>query len=141
MILVCVTDQESCDRLIKAGNTLATLASLPLKVISVRPRKSGNWLASEELEYLFHLSKQLGAEMIIRFHDFAAEAVGDYIANNDVQTVVVGSPPQPGQSVFVGTLEELFPDLPIVCVHDDGRLQLSSVFQDNSNLSDRGAMT
>lgn len=128
MVLVCVTDQESCDRLIEAGKNLAILMATPLKVISVRPKNSEDWLASEELEYLFSLAKSLDAEMIIRFHDYAAEAVADYIKNHDVQTVIVGQPPQPGQSVFISGLEEHFPHLPIICVQDNGRLNVTPYF-------------
>lgn len=129
MVLVCVTDQESCDRLIRAGSQLAGLMATALKVISVRPRHSGDWLASDELEYLFGLAKQLDAEMIIRFHDYAAEAVADYIRKEPIQAVIVGQPPQPGQSVFISSLEEHFPDLPVICVKDNGRVSLSAVFR------------
>ncbi|NLO36004.1 MAG: hypothetical protein GX112_06600 [Clostridiaceae bacterium] len=129
MILVCVTDQESCTRLIKAGRQLADIVAVPLKVISVRPHGSGSWMASEELEYLYNMAKQLNAEMIIRFHDFAAEAVADYVRRQPVKAVIVGEPPQPGQSVFISHLEEHFPDLAILCVKDNGKLQPALVFQ------------
>ena len=129
MILVCVTDQESCTRLIKAGRQLADIVAVPLKVISVRPHGSGSWMASEELEYLYNMAKQLNAEMIIRFHDFAAEAVADYVRRQPVKAVIVGEPPPPGQSVFISHLEEHFPDLAILCVKDNGKLQPALVFQ------------
>ena len=129
MILVCVTDQESCGRLIKAGRQLADIVDVPLKVISVLPHGSGRWMASEELEYLFNISKQLEAEMIIRFHDFAAEAVADFIRHQPVRALIVGEPPEPGQSVFISHLEEQFPDLAILCVKDNGKLQPALVFQ------------
>ena len=129
MIIVCVTDQESYGRLIKAGRHLADIVDAPLKVISVRPHGSGNWMASEELEYLFNMAKQLEAEMIIRFHDFAAEAVADFIRHQPVRALIVGEPPEPGQSVFISHLEEQFPDLAILCVKDNGKLQPALVFQ------------
>jgi K+-sensing histidine kinase KdpD len=136
MVLVCVTDQESCGRLIKAGRNLADMMSVPLKVISVRPKQSGNWFASEELEYLFNLAKQLDAEMIIRFHDYAAEAVADYIEKQNAQAVIVGEPPQAGQSIFITSLEERFNSLPILCVKDDGQLCLAAVYRGNDALDD-----
>ena len=136
MVLVCVTDQASCARLIKAGRNLADILSVPLKVISVRPRRSDDWLASEELEYLFDLSKQLEAEMVIRFHDYAAEAVADYIEKNDVRAVIVGEPPQPGQSVFIASLESRFVSLPVICVKDDGQVCLAAVYSGSENLDD-----
>jgi len=124
MILVCVTDQESCGRLINAGRKLADITDNPLKVICVRPRRTAIWFGSDELEYLFNYSKQLGAEMIIFFHDCAVEAVADYIRTNDVQYVIVGMPPDPGQSVFISGLEENFPELPVIALDETGNLQL-----------------
>ena len=123
MVLVCVTDQETCSRLIYTGRELADLENIPLKVICVRPRKTARWLASDEVEFLFNLSKQLGAEMVIIFHDSAVEAVADYIHHHDTHYVLVGSPPQPGQSIFISEIEENFPDIPVITVDQHGTLQ------------------
>ncbi len=130
MVLVCVTDQESCSRLIEAGRKLADITDSLLKVICVRPRRMENWFGSDEVEYLFNRAKQLDAEMIIKFHDYAMESVAEYVASNDIHYVIVGTPPQPGQSVFVSGLEERFPDLPIISVDTDGDLQLVPAFDD-----------
>jgi K+-sensing histidine kinase KdpD len=132
MILVCVTDQESCGRLIEAGRQLADLADVPLKVICVRPRRMENWFGSDEVEYLFNRSKQLGAEMIIIFHDYAVEAVAEYIRTRDVHTIIVGMPPDPGQSIFISGLESRFPHIPIISLGDIGGLQLVRVSEDSS---------
>lgn len=130
MVLVCVTDQESCGRLIETGRKLADITDSPLKVICVRSRRSEYWFASDEVEYLFNKAKQLDAEMIIRFHDYALESVMDYIQTHEIHSVIVGTPPQAGQSIFISGLEEQFPDLPIISVDTDGSLQLVPVFQD-----------
>lgn len=132
MVLVCVTDQESCGRLIEVGKKLADISDNPLKVICVRPRRTETWLGSDEVEYLFNYSKQLGAEMIIIFHDYAVEAVCDYIRSNDVQYVIVGMPPDPGQSIFISSLEESFPDLPVISLDETGSLQLVPAFDENA---------
>lgn len=123
MVLVCVTDQETCSRLIYTGRELADLEQIPLKVICVRPRKAAPWLASDEVEFLYNLSKQLGAEMVIIFHDSASEAVADYIHHHDVRYVLVGSPPQPGQSIFISEIEDNFPEIPVITVDQHGALQ------------------
>ena len=124
MILVCVTDQESCGRLIEAGRKLADLSDTLLKVICVRPRNTENWFGSDEVEYLFNKSKQLDAEMIIIFHDYAIEAVEEYIRANDVDMIVVGMPPNPGHSIFISGIEENFPELPVIALDESGSLQL-----------------
>ncbi len=124
MVLVCVTDQESCGRLIDAGKKLADITDNPLKVICVRPRRTENWFGSDEVEYLFNYAKRLDAETIIFFHDCAVEAVADYIRSGDVQYVIVGMPPEPGHSIFISSLEEQFPDLPVIALDETGNLQL-----------------
>ncbi|MCD8499247.1 MAG: hypothetical protein LRY35_04840 [Clostridiales bacterium] len=55
MVLVCVTDQDACDRLIFAGRKLATIEHLELKVITVRPHHIQAGLAGDNLEYLFSI--------------------------------------------------------------------------------------
>jgi K+-sensing histidine kinase KdpD len=131
MILVCVTDQESCGRLIEAGRKLADISDNLLKVICVRPRRMETWFGSDEVEYLFNRSKQLDAEMIIIFHDYAIEAVADYIRSNDVDYIVVGMPPDPGQSIFISGLEERFPNVPVIALDQTGNLQLVPVLDEN----------
>ncbi len=128
MVLVCVTDQESCSRLIRTGRRLANLLGSPLKVITVRPKGSENWFASDELEYLYQVSKELGAEMIIRFHNDASQCVADYIAQQPIQSIVVGEPPEPGHSLFISNLESRHPQLPLLTVDAHGNAQLASVF-------------
>lgn len=132
MILVCVTDQESCVRLIEAGRKLADLTDAPLKVICVRPRSMKSWFGSDEVEYLFNKSKQLDAEMIIKFHDYAVDAVSDYVRNNDIDVVIVGMPPDPGQSVFISGLEDNFPELPVIALDETGTLQLVPVIAETN---------
>lgn len=130
MVLVCVTDQDACDRLIFAGRKLATIEHLELKVINVRPQHTEDWLAGEALEYLFSISKQLDAEMIVLFHDYAPEAVANFIQHNETQYVIVGLPPDPEQSVFISEIEDRFPDMPVISIDDRGSLQLVKVHED-----------
>ena len=123
MVLVCVTDQDACDRLIFAGRRLAAIEHLDLKVISVRPYHARNGLAGEALEYLFSIAKQLNAEMNVLFHDYAPEAVANFIQHHETNYVIVGMPPDPDQSVFISALEDYFPDLPVISVDERGVLQ------------------
>jgi K+-sensing histidine kinase KdpD len=127
MVLVCVTDQDAGDRLIFAGRKLATIEHLELKVINVRPQHPGDWLAGDTIEYLFSISKQLDAEMIVLFHDYAPEAVANYIRHNDTQYVIVGLPPDPEQSVFISEIEDNFPEIPVISIDARGALQLVRV--------------
>lgn len=126
MILVCVTDQESCDRLIVAGQHLSNLTGLPLKVITVRPRHDKAWMASAELEYLFRFAAGRKAEMIVLFSDHPADAVIDYLTTNESHTVIVGAPPDFDQSVFITALSDALPEIPLLCIAPDGTVQLAA---------------
>ena len=62
--MVCVTVQKTCERLIRAGASLAGGAGLSV----VHVARSGEALLggsseSEALEYLFRISREYGAEM------------------------------------------------------------------------------
>ncbi len=123
MVLVCVTDQDSCDRLIYAGKKLAKIENLELQVLSVRPYHTRDGLSGDALEYLYSISKQLEADMIVLFHDYAPEAVANYIQHHETNYVIVGMPPDPDQSVFISELENYFPELPVISVDHKGTLQ------------------
>lgn len=124
MVLVCATNPDTYSRLIYAGFELAQHQHLPLKVICVRPKHDTEWLAGRESESLFNLSTNLGAELVILFHDSASEAVDHYIQQHDLSFVLVGMPPEIGQSVFISQLEDHFPELPIITIDAHGMLQL-----------------
>lgn len=130
MVLVCVTDQESCDRLIYAGRALAHLEGIDLKVICVRPKKAERWLASDEVEYLFNVAKELEAEMLVFFNDNAAETVAAYVREGGVSYVLVGMPPEPDNSIFITTLKDQCPGVPVITVDRTGSLQLVPVTQE-----------
>lgn len=123
MVLVCVTDQESCNRLIIAGRRLADAKNTVLKTICVRPKKAAGWLASEEVESLYTLSKQLHAEMVVLFNDSPVDAISDFIRKHATQAVIVGTPLQPGQSAFISGLEHNFPNLPLLTADPTGQLK------------------
>ena len=70
-ILVCVTGQRHCDRLIVAGKKLAEKENVPLQVLCIQPMNDGYCSKSDEMEYLYQVTKDAGAEMTIFFQDDA----------------------------------------------------------------------
>jgi K+-sensing histidine kinase KdpD len=67
-VLVCVTRQVSCERLIRRGSEVAGQAGLALKVVHVAaPGASllGNPSESEALDFLFTAAKQNGADLSV----------------------------------------------------------------------------
>ena len=67
-VVVCVTDQQSCVRLIHEGSRISVENSLPLYVLSVVPLKVAPRSCGEALEYLFSASREAGAEMTVFYH-------------------------------------------------------------------------
>ena len=66
-VLVCVTGQRDCDRLIRAGRQIAQERSIPMQVLCVQPMSSGFETSCEELEYLRQTARDASADkMCIR---------------------------------------------------------------------------
>lgn len=92
-IMVCVTQQKSCRRLIEAGNSLRRSEGDELHVVHVFKenwRYFGQLKESEALEYLFDAARDFGAELsVVRSADIE-ETLKAYIQNHKITAVVMG---------------------------------------------------
>ena len=104
-VLVCVTDQYSCERLIKAGKQLSDSMGLPLQVLSVQPASSSVQERGKALDYLYRLAARYDA--------------AGHIKKYRVRQVVTGMPGQVG-SGFVEVLHTLCPEVPITLISQNG---------------------
>ena len=107
-VLVCVTVQKECGRLIRFGREIATREGLPLHVLHVCSAKTtmlGNPDAAEALDYLFSLAHQADAEMEILYDPQPAEAIARYARQHRALWVVTGV----DQSGFAERLRRLLP--------------------------------
>lgn len=105
-ILILVTDQASSERLIKAGSLLRNLdyPDYGLRVLSVQPRsRMGN--NAPALQYLFNISRDVDAEMVVLFSDDPVSAAMDYIIKCGAGHVVHGQGPS-GRSEFMEQLRD-----------------------------------
>lgn len=94
LIMVCVTQQLSCERLINFGAKLAEHRAGRLLVVSVKPPEDSHDIdMGETLDYLFALSKQAGAELAVLYHDSPALAIAHLAKMRDVDFVVTGVAP------------------------------------------------
>ncbi|MGN0545746.1 MAG: hypothetical protein ACI4I3_00305 [Acutalibacteraceae bacterium] len=118
-IMVCVTPQHSCARLIEAGARIAAQENLPLSVISVFKEKNGlNANEGGALENLFECAKKYNAGMNIYFNDSPALVVAVSAKKNNASTLVTGFPAE-GSSGFIARIHEILPELPITMVDND----------------------
>lgn len=118
-IMVCVTPQQSCARLIEAGARIAKEENLPLSVLSVF-RESNGLNANEggALENLFECAKKFNANMDIYFNDSPALVIAVAAKKNNASTLVTGFPGE-NSNGFIARIHEILPELPITMVDNN----------------------
>ncbi len=117
-VMVCVTPQQTCHRLIEAGARIAREENLPLSVISVF-RQSNSLNANEGgvLETLFDCAKKNNADMNIFFNDSPDLVVAVFAKKNNASTLVTGFPAEESNG-FIARIHEILPELPITMVDE-----------------------
>ena len=92
-VLVCVTGQKSCERLIVAGAELARREGVPLVVMHVA-RTGGGVLGyrnePEALEYLLKCSVAHGADMFVKKSDDVVGAIEAEVRARKATILVAG---------------------------------------------------
>ena len=125
-VLVCVTGQFNCDRLIKAGFELAAESGLELHVFCVHTPTNDLTAFSEELEYLYRTAKDLGADMTVSFSHNAPAATADFAHKVNAKHLITGVPDLRPNG-FVLTLHKRLPGIQITTVTKDGEKLLYSL--------------
>lgn len=118
-VLVCVTGQKDCDRLIRTGRRLADSHETELQVLCVQPTSAGYDASGEELEYLRQTARDAHAEMTVFFHDDAALMAVGFIKQVGAIHVVTGMAEVPING-FVDTIHRMIPSVPISMVSKEG---------------------
>ena len=118
-IIVCVTPQDSCARLIEAGAGIAEKEGLPLVVLSVFRESSGlNANEGGALENLFECAKKFNASMNVYFNNSPSLVVAVASKKLGCVNLVTGFPEE-GGSGFVGRIHEILPELTITMIDKD----------------------
>lgn len=92
-IMICVTQQKTCERLIKAGVSLQEEQGGNIYVVHVAPEGwniLGNSKEGEALEYLFDISKKVGADMTVLRSSKVVSTILDFCKKNDIKSIVLG---------------------------------------------------
>lgn len=118
-VLVCVTGQRDCDRLIRVGRKIADEDSRPLYVLCVQPTSAGFETNGKELEYLRQTARAANAEMSVYFHNDAALMAAGYAKKIRAQHIVTGMAEAPVNG-FIELLHKLLPLVPISMVAKEG---------------------
>ncbi len=94
LVMVCVTGQKNCDRLIQMGQQIAKPLAAALKVVHVAHADApllGNPAQGEALNYLYGLSCEAGAEMIVLRAADPLERLIQYATEQHAAHIVLGA--------------------------------------------------
>lgn len=95
-VMVCVTQQKTCERLILSGISMIRNDHDNLYVIHVVNEKQkflNNDDDGEALEYLFQVSRKAGAELTVLRSKDVVKAMEDFGRKNNITHVIMGSSP------------------------------------------------
>ncbi len=108
-IIILVTDQKNCARLVKAGHMLRMMdyPGYSMRVLSVQPRDRVG-VGAPALQYLFDVSSEADAEMIVLYSDDPVQAAIEYIGQSRAMHIVHGQNAS-GRSEFIEELKEGLP--------------------------------
>lgn len=95
-ILVCVTQQKTCERLILKAADLKKDLNGDLFIIHVA-KNEWNFLDNakegEALEYLFSISKSVGANLAVLRSEDIVNSIAAYARENNIGCIILGESP------------------------------------------------
>ena len=118
-VLVCVTGQRDCDRLIRAGKELADQKGWPVQVLCVLPTAAAGQALGEELEDLRSTARDYQADMNIYFHDDSAGCAAQVARSYHARIIFTGMAAEPINGL-IDRLRRLLPQTPIAMVDKQG---------------------
>lgn len=114
-LAVCVTGQKTCETLIHEGMLLCHEGD-ELSVLHVAKKGAhllGNQPEAEALDYLFNISHQYGANMMVLRADDAAEAIVGFVEKNNVNMLILGRAGKPREWDLSAELKARLPEVDI----------------------------
>ena len=93
-VLVCVTQQKTCERLIEHGVELSKDEGSQLYVIHVvneNDKLLYNLSDGDALEYLFEITKDVGANLVVKRSKDVVKAIVDFAVENNITHIVLGN--------------------------------------------------
>ncbi|MBU5455477.1 universal stress protein family protein [Keratinibaculum paraultunense] len=121
-IMVCVTQQKTCERLILNGYKLAEATKGKLYVIHVVNEKDkflNNVDDGEALEYLFRVSKKAGADLTVLRSKDVIQAIINFAKDNNITHMILGTTPKENnskESNFALKLQESLPNVEFIII-------------------------
>jgi len=97
-ILVCVTQQKTCERLILNAVSLRDEVYNNCNLYVIHVAKEGlNFLDNphegEALQYLFEISKSVGADLSVLKSDNVVKCIADFAKEKNIDCIILGESP------------------------------------------------
>lgn len=109
-IMVCVTGQKTCQRLINYGSDMRENADDKLYVIHVAPENFsflGHEREGEALEFLYERAREAGAELTVERSADVMSTLVELVDKNEINQVIVGASGEADrESDFLGRLRQ-----------------------------------
>lgn len=115
-ILVCVTGQKNCTRLIEEGARLARELDGSVSVVHVAPAGEtilGNPKEFEAIEWLYHTAKEAGADMAVLRAEHVQDVLVRYAQEQHADLVVLGIGTRRGSNSLAEQLRARLPGVEI----------------------------
>lgn len=124
-VMVCVTGQRTCERLIHEGARIAGQVDGEMKVVHVATGGAPFMGVSarqeaEALEYLFRCAQACGAEMVVERADSAVDALVELAQRNDVDCLVLGAARGRGAQDFADQMRSRLPHADVRVFFEEG---------------------
>ena len=132
-VLACVTSQYDCDRIIKLAKKISDDLGLDLRVLSVLKPTSDYSTVSDQIEYLYLVSKESGADMTILFNDDAPKSVAEFVNENNVGRIVTGMH-DGGDESFLVRFNRFAPKTPITMVAKDNNVYSLELYSERETV-------
>ena len=94
-IMVCVTQQKTCEKLIRIGYDLYKINEdsnlYVIHVVNEKDKLLYNLSDGDALEYLFEITKELGADLVIKRSKDVIKTLVDFALDKNITHIVLGS--------------------------------------------------
>ncbi|MEA5016962.1 MAG: universal stress protein [Candidatus Limiplasma sp.] len=120
-VMVLVTMQRMCARLIRLGADQALRQGCPLKVVHVAstadvPEGQAK-IDAQVLNYLYALANEAGAEMCVLTSDVPVTAIAEYAVENQVGQIIMGGGGEAGG--IAQTLCGMLPGVKVAVIEEE----------------------
>lgn len=131
--LVCITKQKTCERLIK--NAVTSIRNQNIRNQNIEHQNSelfvihvvknewkflNNPREGEALEYLFGISKSVGATLTVLRSDDIIQTISDFTVENNIGTIFLGeSPNDNSENSFNNEIHKKIPNIELIVVSSE----------------------